>query len=213
MIQFEQVSKIYHNRPALQQVNFTLDKGELAFLTGPSGAGKSTLLRLIAMLDKPSTGRVLLEGQDVGRLARTQIPYLRRQIGLVFQDHRLLTDRTVFENVGLPLKICGLTPAQIPYRVHAALDKVELLHKADCYVDHLSGGEQQRVGLARAIVNRPSVLLADEPTGNLDPELSTRIMDLFTTFSALGVTILIATHDVALIEKHRVLHLREGRLN
>lgn len=212
MIQFQQVSKMYRHQPALQQINFTLEKGELAFLVGPSGAGKSTLLRLAGTLDKPSAGQVIVDGKDLGALPKSKIPYIRRRIGLIFQDHRLLLDHNVFENVALVLRISGLNSVEIPYRVHAALDKVGLLRKEKCAIQTLSGGEKQRVGLARAIVNRPAVLLADEPTGNLDPALSQKMMALFTTFSALGVTVLIATHDVALIAQHRVLRLQEGRL-
>ncbi len=212
MIRFHKVSKMYHHKPVLQQVSFALEKGELAFLTGHSGAGKSTLLRLITALDKPSVGHIYVNQQNITDITHHKIPYLRRQIGLVFQDHRLLTDRTVFENVALPLHICRLSPNETDYRVHAALDKVQLLNKAKCYIQTLSGGEQQRVGLARAIVNRPTILLADEPTGNLDPKLSTDIMKLFTTFRDLGVTVLIATHDLTLINQHRRLCLQEGRL-
>jgi len=213
MIRFEGVAKRYPGgQQALRQISFHLCAGELAFLTGPSGAGKSTLLRLVPLLERPSRGRVIVGETDLGRLSRRRIPHLRRSIGMIFQDHRLLTDRTVFDNVALPLIIAGIPRRELGRRVRAALDKVDLLRYEHNRPEVLSSGEQQRVGIARAVAARPPVLLADEPTGNLDPALSTEIMALFRRFSELGVTTLIATHDVALVERlgHRRISLEQG---
>lgn len=215
MISFEHVAKRYPGGiQALSDVNFHLERGELAFLTGHSGAGKSTLLRLIALLERPSRGQVLFDGRNVSKLARRHIPYLRRRIGVIFQDHRLLSDKHVFDNVALPLMIAGLSFGEIQRRVRAALDKVGLLDKEKLYPPMLSGGEQQRVGIARAIIGRPPVLLADEPTGNLDPSLSAEIMDYFLQLNATGVTVLIASHDLDLIKRlgRRVLVLARGEI-
>ncbi len=215
MIRFVDVTKRYPNGyEALSGVSFHLEQGEMAFLTGRSGAGKSTLLKLIALIERASTGQVLVGGQNLAKLARRRIPELRRRIGVVFQDHRLLFDRTVYHNVALPLVIAGFTHQETAKRVRAALDKVGLLHREKAYPVTLSGGEQQRVGLARAVVNRPSLLLADEPTGNLDPELSREVFGLFRAFNQVGVTVLVATHDLSLIEElpYRTLTLEEGRL-
>ena len=215
MIQFEQVSKLYPGgHQALQKVSFHLQKGEMAFLSGHSGAGKSTLLKLITMMERPSDGRIGFNGYDVTRLARKDVPFIRRQIGMIFQDHRLLMDRTVFDNVALPLVIDGFTPAETQKRVSAALDKVGLHDKSGYLPLMLSGGEQQRVGIARAIVNTPPLLLADEPTGNLDAQLAADIMHLFAEFNHLGTSVLIASHDMGLIQASgcRILTLQEGRL-
>ena len=215
MIQFEHVSKRYdQGHDALKDVSFTLNAGEMAFLTGHSGAGKSTLLKLIMLMERPSSGQVTVAEQDLGRLSRSGIPYLRRSIGVVFQNHQLLSDRTVFDNVALPLHISGYSPEDTARRVRAALDKVGLLAKEKMNPLALSSGEQQRVGIARAIVHKPKVLLADEPTGNLDPQLSQEIMRLFEQFNRVGTTVLVASHDVSLISKmrHRMLVLKEGRL-
>ncbi|MDY6816420.1 MAG: cell division ATP-binding protein FtsE [Pseudomonadota bacterium] len=215
MIEFRQVTKRYDSdHTALAQVNFSLSRGELAFLTGHSGAGKSTLLKLIMVMERPSAGEVVVGGQLLNRLPRRQIPYIRRHIGVVFQNHQLLFDRTVFDNVAMPLEVMGASPRDIGRRVRAALDKVGLLNKEKMNPMQLSGGEQQRVGIARAVVNKPPVLLADEPTGNLDPELSADIMNLFTRFSQVGVTVLIATHDIGLVNEmdRRTLTLDHGRL-
>ena len=186
----------------------------MAFLTGHSGAGKSSLLKLIALIERTTQGEVVLDGKNLSRVTRRQIPYIRRKIGVVFQDHNLLNDRTVFDNVALPLVIAGEHHSETGRRVRAALDKVGLLGKERLYPETLSGGEQQRVGIARAVVNRPPVLLADEPTGNLDPELSAEIMGLFQDFSDVGVTVLVATHDIALISElpYRILTLKNGKL-
>ncbi|WP_226596128.1 cell division ATP-binding protein FtsE [Marinobacter nauticus] len=215
MIEFRQVTKRYDSdHTALRAVNFHLDRGELAFLTGHSGAGKSTLLKLIMVMERPTAGEVIVGGQKLNSLPRRQIPYIRRHIGVVFQNHQLLFDRTVFDNVAMPLEVMGASPEDTGRRVRAALDKVGLLKKEKMNPLQLSGGEQQRVGIARAVVNKPPVLLADEPTGNLDPELSADIMRLFTQFSQVGVTVLVATHDVALINEmsRRTLTLNQGQL-
>ncbi len=215
MIQFEQVSKIYPGgRMALEQVSFGLKPGDMAFLTGHSGAGKSTLLKLITAIERPSTGRVVIHGQDIARLKRHDVPYLRRNIGIIFQDHNLLMDRSVYENLALPLVIEGFKSSEISKRVEGALDMVGLGDKAAYAPIQLSGGEQQRVGIARAVINRPPLLLADEPTGNLDPKLSMDILRLFETLNASGTTVLIATHDLGLIARmrYRTLTLRQGRM-
>lgn len=214
MIEFRQVSKHFARQEALTDINFTLHAGEMAFLTGHSGAGKSTLLKLIMLMARPSKGQVLIDQQDLAHLKNRHIAALRRKIGFVYQNHHLLYDRSVYDNVALPLLVAGYQAKDISRRVRAALDKVGLLSKETQNPSSLSGGEQQRVGIARAVVNKPSILLADEPTGNLDPELSTEIMSLFHDFSHVGVTVLIATHDLALIAKmsHRSLILRQGHL-
>ena len=200
MIKFDDVSKRYPGgHEALSHIDFHLGRGELAFLTGHSGAGKSTLLKLIMHMELASSGQVIVNGQNLNKLKRRQVPFYRRNIGLVFQDHQLLFDRTVYDNVALPLMIAGYDPREAARRVRAALDKVGLLHKENQNPIALSSGEQQRVGIARAVVNKPPLLLADEPTGNLDPELSAEIMELFEQFSSVGVTVLIASHDLALI--------------
>lgn len=215
MINFIQACKRYPTgQDALLNVSFELQQGEMAFLTGHSGAGKSTLLKLIALIERTTRGQVLINGQNTSKVSRRRIPYFRRQIGIIFQDHQLLFDRTVFDNVALPLVIAGYPPGEIGRRVRAALDKVGLLNKEKSLPITLSGGEQQRVGIARAVVNKPPLLLADEPTGNLDPELSREIMHTFEQFSQVGVTVLIASHDLELIKEmgHRVLQLKNGQL-
>ncbi len=215
MIRFSDVSKRYPGGfEALAGVSFHLAPGEMAFLTGHSGAGKSTLLKLIALIERASTGQVVVGGQNLAKVGRRKVPYLRRDIGIIFQDHRLLFDRTVFDNVALPLVIAGHSHQETAKRVRAALDKVGLLNKEKVYPITLSGGEQQRVGIARAVVNKPPLLLADEPTGNLDPDLSQEIMGLFEEFNRVGVSVLIASHDLDLIRQlgHRVLRLDHGRM-
>jgi len=215
MIKFDCVSKRYESgKDALSQVSFELQQGEMAFITGRSGAGKSTLLKLISRVELPSQGQVIVGGRNLNRIARRQIPFHRRRIGVVFQDHQLLTDRTVYENVALPLKVSGYSRIQSERRVRAALDKVGLLGKEKLNPSALSGGEQQRVGIARAVVNRPMILLADEPTGNLDPVLSRDIIKLFEEFNQVGVCVLVASHDLSLLASrgHRIITLEQGRI-
>ncbi|MGH8371707.1 MAG: cell division ATP-binding protein FtsE [Gammaproteobacteria bacterium] len=215
MIQFSEVSKRYTGgNEALTAVNFSVERGEMTFLTGPSGAGKSTLLKLIALIERPSRGQVIVNGQNLAGVRRRRLPYYRRQVGVIFQDHKLLHDRSVADNVALPLIIAGIPHSEIGKRVGAALDLVGLLHKERALPITLSTGEQQRVGIARAVVNRPPILIADEPTGNLDPELSYEIMQLFRRLNQVGVTVLVASHDHALIRRlgQRVISLRGGRM-
>ena len=215
MIDFMNVSKRYANgTEALRNLSMHIDAGEFVFLTGHSGAGKSTLLRLIALLERCTQGEVLIDGHNLARVPRKQVPYFRRNIGMVFQDHRLLEDRSIFDNVALPLVIESYGHHETARRVRAALDKVGLLKKERSLPAMLSGGEQQRVGIARAVVARPTILLADEPTGNLDPLLSREIVDLFTQFNQVGVTVLIASHDIALVRRsgRRAVVIREGEL-
>lgn len=215
MIRFDGVSKRYANGfEALGRVDFEVAHGEMVFLTGHSGAGKSTLMKLIMLMERPTSGQVLVDNRNLNRLSSSQIPYYRRNVGVVFQNHQLLFDRSVFDNVALPLQIAGNPPGEIGRRVRAALDKVGLLDKERQNPITLSGGEQQRVGIARAVVNKPALLLADEPTGNLDPELSAEIMDLFRQFNEVGVTIMIASHDLDLLKRmnKRVLGLAAGQV-
>jgi cell division transport system ATP-binding protein len=202
MIRLESVTKRFPGgQEALKNLSLTVDTGEMAFVTGHSGAGKSTLLRLIALIDRPTSGQVIVDGQNTRRVSRRRIPRYRRQIGMVFQDHKLLYDRPVFDNVALPLVIAGLSHREASRKVRAALDQVGLLHKEKRNPETLSTGEQQRVGIARAIVSRPKLLIADEPTGNLDPDLSLEVMRIFRRFNEVGVTLLIASHDIALIDQ------------
>jgi cell division transport system ATP-binding protein len=215
MITFERVSKHYPGGSrALTDVSFTIEPGSLVFLTGHSGAGKSTLLRLVMMLERASRGQVIVDGRNLNQCPDRLAPLVRRNTGMIFQDHKLLRDKTVSDNVALPLMIAGLKYADIRKRVRAALDKVGLLHKENAWPLTLSGGEQQRVGVARAIVSMPPLLLADEPTGNLDPNLSRELFDLFEQISEQGATVLIASHDLDLIRqtRKRVLVLSGGRL-
>ena len=215
MLVFDHVSKRYPNGyDALSDVSLSVDAGEFVFLTGPSGAGKSTLLKLINGVERSSRGQVHIAGQNITRLPARKIPTLRQSIGVVFQNHQLLSDRRVYDNVALPLLIAGMKPTDIGRRVRAALSKVGLTGREDDWPETLSGGEQQRVGIARAVVHRPPILLADEPTGNLDPDLSREIMSLFLQFSQLGVTVLIATHDLELVEAMpaRRVQLQDGRM-
>ena len=216
MIQFHNVFKRYESgHEALQNISFTLNEGEMAFLTGHSGSGKSTLLKLIMRMEVATRGQVNVDGINLNHLSRRHVPFLRRKIGVVFQDHQLLFDRSVYDNVALPLVIDGMEPQEIGRRVRAALDKVGLLSKEKMTPIMLSGGEQQRVGIARAVVNKPPILLADEPTGNLDPQLSAEIMQLFRQFNAVGVTVLIASHDIDLISRMgmRMMELNQGGLS
>ena len=215
MIQFHGVTKRYPGgQEALSGLSFHLPKAEMAFITGHSGAGKSTLLKLVTLIERPTRGQVIIDGINLSSLRKSGIPYLRRHIGVIFQDHQLLFDRPVFDNVALPLIIMGYRDHEVRRRVRASLDKVGLLHKEKAMPITLSGGEQQRVGIARAVVNKPSLLLADEPTGNLDPELSREIMGIFTEFKQVGVSVLIASHNLDLIQElgSPILTLKDGRL-
>ncbi len=215
MIRFENVCKRYpETGDVLRNISFHLQPGQISFLTGHSGAGKSTILRLIGIMERVSRGQILLDGQDLSTVKERQVPYIRRKMGFIYQDYKLLQDRTVFDNVALPLVIAGFGHHEVSRRVRASLDKVGLLGKEKKFPLALSGGEQQRVGIARAVVNKPPIIVADEPTGNLDPDLSAEIMTLFEQFQQVGVTILIASHDISLIERmnHRVLRLDHGNL-
>ena len=214
MIRFEKVSKRYPNgREAVTELSLEIARGEMVFLTGHSGAGKSTLLKLIALIERPTRGTLVVNGQNTGTLPRSKIPAFRRQIGVVFQDHKLLMDRPVYDNVGLPLVISGVPEKDIQKRVRAALDQVGLLGRERSRPIELSTGEQQRVGIARAIIAKPALLIADEPTGNLDPDLAFEVMNIFKRFNEVGVTVLVASHDVHLIERYgmRRVILEGGR--
>ncbi len=215
MIQLENVTRRFPGgQEALSGLTLTVDTGEMVFVTGHSGAGKSTLLKLIALIDRPTSGQVIVDGQNTSRVKRRRIPAYRRQIGMVFQDHKLLYDRAVYDNVALPLVIAGAGQRETGRRVRAALEQVGLLHKEKRNPETLSAGEQQRVGIARALVTRPKLLIADEPTGNLDPDLSLEVMRIFRRFNEVGVTLLIASHDISLIDRLgcRRIELAEGRL-
>lgn len=215
MIRFEQVEKRYPNgHVGLHELSFHVRRGEFLFVTGHSGAGKSTMLRLLLAMERPTSGKLLLAGQNLAKITNSQIPFLRRQIGVVFQNHQLLFDRSVFANVALPLQILGLPQEEINQRVSLALERVSLKEKALQAPSDLSTGQQQRVGIARAIVHQPALLLADEPTGNLDPRLAAEIMSVFEDINQLGTTVLIASHDLALIARmrQRMLTLQRGRL-
>lgn len=214
MIQFDNVSKRYDQFDALRNVSFQINKGEMCFLTGHSGAGKSTLLKLISLSELCSQGKVYVDGHDISKVSSRKKAKLRARMGIISQNPLLLNDLNVFDNVALPLQIGGFRPQEIGRRVRASLDKVGLLSKEKQYPQTLSCGEQQRLGVARAVVNKPSILLADEPTGNLDPGLSAEIMRLFESFNNVGVSVLIASHDLALIGrmKHRILTIHQGRM-
>jgi len=215
MINFNQVSKSYKKgQEVLSKIDFSMAQGEMVFLTGPSGAGKSTLLKLLALMEQPCAGNITVQGQDLAQIKRREWPQYRANLGIVFQSPHLLMDRSVFANVALPLYIRGLVTPKSVKRVHAALERVGLSSAAQSFPAELSGGEQQRVGLARAIVHKPKLLLADEPTGNLDPQLSHDVMTLFSDLNRLGMTILVATHDLPLIAtmKHRMVTLKRGTL-
>jgi cell division transport system ATP-binding protein len=215
MIRFDQVYKRYPNgREALAGVSFNIESGALTFLTGHSGAGKSSILKLIALIERPTRGQVIVNSQNTAGVKPRGIPQFRRNLGVVFQDHKLLHDRPVADNVALPLVIAGVPRREIDKRVRAALDQVGLLGKEKSLPLELSTGEQQRVGIARAVVAKPALLIADEPTGNLDPELALEIMKLFKRFSEVGVTVVVASHDVHLIDEvgARRIVLSDGRV-
>jgi cell division transport system ATP-binding protein len=214
MIEFQNVSKQYSSDvTALRDVSFTVNKGELVFLAGPSGAGKSTLMKMIAAMERPSSGKVIVNGQDISRIKPVAVPFLRRNLGLIFQQQRLLTDRSVLANVMLPLLVTGASPSQAEQRARAALDKVGLGDRANAQPLALSGGEQQRVSIARAIVNRPQVILADEPTANLDRASANKVLDALKAFNSVGVTCLISSHDEQMLDSAaRVIHLSQGQL-
>ena len=215
MIHLENVTKRFPGgQEALSGLDLSVDKGEMLFITGHSGAGKSTLLRLIALIERPTGGQVIVDGQNLKGIRRRKIPMYRRQIGMVFQDHKLLYDRTVADNVALPLIIAGASHREAGRRGRASLEQVGLLHKEKRNPETLSAGEQQRVGIARAIASRPKLLIADEPTGNLDPDLSLEVMRVFRRFNEFGVTVLIASHDIDLIDRLgcRRIELEDGRL-
>lgn len=217
MIQTFHVTKVYDrgDRPALSDVSLTIDKGEFVFLTGPSGAGKSTLLKLLFVAERPTRGQILVAGRNIATLKPRQIPHLRRQVGVIFQDFKLIENRTVHENVAYSLHVVGVPDKEIRRRVYQVLKSVGLYHKAHVLPPKLSGGEQQRVSVARALVNDPLLLLADEPTGNLDRGLSDEIMGLLERANARGTTILVATHDRGLLDRYekRVIRLEDGRLD
>jgi cell division transport system ATP-binding protein len=214
MIEFRNVSKQYSSDvTALRDVSFTVNKGELVFLAGPSGAGKSTLMKMIAAMERPSSGQVIVNGQDISRIKPVAVPFLRRNLGLIFQQQRLLTDRSVLANVMLPLLVTGASHVQAEQRARAALDKVGLGDRASAQPLALSGGEQQRVSIARAIVNRPQVILADEPTANLDRASANKVLDALKAFNSVGVTCLISSHDEVMLDAAaRVIHLNQGQL-
>jgi cell division transport system ATP-binding protein len=215
MILFDHVCKRHANgREALSELSLRIESGEIAFVTGHSGAGKSSLLKLIALIERPSRGQVVVNGQNLNNVPRSKVPAFRRQVGMVFQDHKLLSDHTIFDNVALPLVIAGVGGKEIGKRVRAALDQVGLLGREQCVPLELSSGEQQRVGIARAVVSKPPILIADEPTGNLDPDLSLEVMHLFRRFNEVGATVVIASHDVQLLQRFpvRCIRLEAGRI-
>ncbi len=214
-IEFQHVTRRFENgHEALSDVSVAFDEGTMTFLTGHSGAGKSTFLKLLLAADIPTRGRVLVNGVNISAMTSSRLPRYRQHLGVVFQDHHLLAQRTVFDNVAMPLRVTGMREREVARRARASLSQVELLDKENLFPRHLSTGEQQRVGIARAVVTRPKILLADEPTGNLDPDLSINIMDLFARFNQIGTTVIVASHDVHLIESMglRILHLELGRV-
>ena len=214
MIEFQSVSKQYSaHATALRELSFSVAKGELVYLAGPSGAGKSTLLKMIAAMERPTSGTVLVNGQDIGKLRKQGVPFLRRNLGLIFQQQKLLNDRNILANAMLPLLVTGASKGQAEQRARAALDKVGLLDRVKALPQELSGGEQQRVAIARAIVNRPQIILADEPTANLDRASADKVLDALRAFHSVGVTCMISTHDEQVLDSAaRVIHLDHGQL-
>jgi len=215
-IEFSHISKNYGGaKQALDDISFTIPSGEMVFVTGHSGAGKSTLLKLISLIERPTKGHILINDINLNSFKKKDIPYHRRDIGIVFQENTLIDNISVFRNVAMPLEVCHTHPQEQKKRVHAALDKVGLLHKAKQYPKNLSAGEHQRIGIARSIVSRPTLLLADEPTGNLDPQLSDEITDLFASFNQVGITVIIATHDSRQLHRYScpVIDLQEGKIH
>ncbi len=214
MIEFKIVSKQYSpDAIALREISLTINKGELVYLAGPSGAGKSTLLKMIAAIERPSSGNILVSGQDIGKLKKASVPFLRRNLGLIFQQQRLLTDRSILANTMLPLLVTGASKGEAEQRARAALARVGLEERAHARPLELSGGEQQRVAIARAIVNRPQIILADEPTANLDRVSANKVLDALRAFNAAGVTCIISTHDEEVLDRAaRVIHLDKGQL-
>jgi cell division transport system ATP-binding protein len=215
MITFDQVVKRYPNSDdILRGASFTINEGEMVFVTGRSGAGKSTMLKLMAAIERPTQGTVLINNQNVSKLHNAATPFLRRKFGLIFQDHKLLYDRNCFHNVALPLSINGITGDEAAKRIRAALDKVGLLHKEKMMPITLSGGEQQRLAIARAVVCRPAILIADEPTGNLDSTYANDIMNIFKAFNEVGVTVIVAMHDALAqtVQAQQILHVEQGRV-
>lgn len=214
MIQLFNLTKEYNDNKALDDVSLTINKGEFVFLVGASGAGKSTLLRLLMREELPTSGQIMIEGRSIVRMKKKEIPFYKRKLGIIFQDFRLLQDRTVYENVAFALEAMGISVKEVRKKVPLVLQKVGLEHKGDSFPNELSGGEQQRVAVARAIVNNPTILIADEPTGNLDPKTSREIMDLLAYINGKGTTVITATHDNELVDelRKRVIVLREGRV-
>ena len=215
MIQVYNVTMSYkEDATVLHDISFSVQKGEFVFLVGPSGAGKTTILRILYRDLVPTSGEVIVAGKNLNKLSRSQIPYLRRRLGIVFQDFRLLPHKTVYENVALAMKVTGASRVAVRKNVMQLLHRTGLVYRQDAYPEDISGGEQQRTAIARAMVNDPALLLADEPTGNLDPKLSLDIMHLFESFNFRGTTVLVATHDVALVQQlnKRVIQIEEGRI-
>jgi len=215
LIHFKNVSKIYDNGAvALDRVNVDIEKGEFVFIVGASGAGKSTFIKMLFREELPSSGELMVNGHDVAKMTRKEVPYLRRELGVIFQDYRLLPDKTVFENVAFAMQVIEAPRRLMQRSVNSVLDVVGLRDKYKCFPNQLSGGEQQRVAIARAIVNDPAIVIADEPTGNLDPETSWDIMDIFTRINRAGTTIVMATHDKAIVDtmQRRVIAIEDGRI-
>jgi cell division transport system ATP-binding protein len=215
MIQMFHVSKYYDkNYPALRDISLEINKGDFVFVMGPSGAGKSTLLKLIFCAERADEGQILIQGRNIARLSDSKIPYLRRNLGVVFQDYKLLQSRTIYENIAFSLKVCGVSNSEIKRRVYFVLKQVGLEHKSDTFPIRLSGGEQQRAAIARAIVNEPAILIADEPTGNLDYNMSVEIFEILKDINVRGTTVIVATHNREIVSKmqRRIISLDKGKI-